>query len=103
MRRKKTIIKGTCIAVLSIAFLIGVCLASDYMNKYSVPAVVVGLDNEGNTLFETQDGNLWAYELPTYIGRGKEVRLNMYDMSPDGRTVEDNIILSITIDGTEVK
>ena len=73
------------------------CVLVDKAKCYTVPATVVGTDYDGYTLFETPDGNIWAYEIPFHVAKGTNAKLNMYDMSPDGKTVTDNVILSVEI------
>lgn len=95
MKTRLKIIVG---AMLLALIIIGTAFAFDKANHYSVPAVVTGTDYDGYTLFETPDGNLWAYELPAHVAKGTKATLNMYDMSPDGKDVTDNVILSVEIE-----
>lgn len=83
--------------VCFIAIMTLTCIMVDKAKEYTVSATVVGTDYDGYTLFETPDGNIWAYELPFHVAKGTDARLNMYDMSPDGKTVSDNVILSVEI------
>lgn len=85
-------------ALIASLIIIGTAFAYDKANEYTVSAVVYGTDTDGYTLFETPDGNLWAYELPAHVAKGTKAKLNMYDMSPDGKDVTDNIILSVEIE-----
>lgn len=98
---KKLIIRSAYI--IAIATILIICgFAMDKVNHYSVPATVYGLDYDGYTLFETEDGNLWAYELPDHLAKGTHVTLNMYDMT-NGESRINDIILSVTINDKEVK
>ena len=102
---KTKVLNGVLIAVVVVVVSI-IALDIQYKtNHYSIPAVVYGVDCDGYTLFETKDGNLWAYKLadPFYLNKGTEVRLNMYNMSPDGHSVKDNIVLSVEYNGVEMR
>lgn len=98
-----TTIKSICITMLVLVVCIAGVVIQDKANHYSVPAEVIGLDYDGYTLFETKDGNIWAYELKDHLDKGTEVKLNMLDNSPDGKTVKYNTILSIELDGVTVE
>lgn len=97
-----TKIKIIGIVLIIIATFIGGLYLQDKASHYTVPAYVYGHEGTETHLFETPDGNIWAYDLNDYIPTGKEVKLNMLDMSPDGKDVTHNIILSINIDGVDV-
>lgn len=98
------IVKTFMIIILVCTIGVGGIILQDKANRYSVPATVIGLDDDGYTLFETPDGNVWAYELADgdFLQKGKEVTLNMYDNSPDGKDVRWNTILSIEVDGSTI-
>ena len=91
----------TIITVCLIAIFTFLFYLDDKSKEYSVPAVVYGTDYDGYTLFETNDGNLWAYEIPFHVDKGTKATLNMYDMSPDGKDVTDNVILSVEIENED--
>lgn len=101
---KNRIVKIVMVSLLFVASFIIIGVVQDKANTYSVSATVYGKDCDGYTLFETPDGNIWAYELADedYLQKGKEVTLNMYDNSPDGKDVRWNTILSIEIDGQRI-
>ena len=95
-------IKATLITLVVCLIFIGGVYLQDKSAHYSVPAIVYGHEGTETHIFETPDGNIWAYDLNDYIPTGKEVRLNMLDMSPDGKDVTHNKILSVNIDGVDV-
>lgn len=104
MTMKTKIIKIATITTLFVMSFIIIGVGQDKANTYSVSATVYGKDCDGYTLFKTPDGNIWAYELADedYLQKGKEVTLNMYDNTHDGKDVRWNTILSIEVDGSTI-